>query len=40
MNKYIITIMKSEDEINGKGYVHYKSCHETHPGLVDAAYLE
>lgn len=32
--------MESDDEINGKGYVHYKSCHETYSGLVDAAYLE
>lgn len=32
--------MESEDEINGKGYVHYKSWQETYPGLVDPAYLE
>lgn len=40
MNKYIIKKMESDDEINGKGYVHYKSWHETYSGLVDAAYLE
>ncbi len=40
MNKYIIKKMESEGEINGKGYVHYKSWHETYSGLVDAAYLE
>ena len=40
MDNYIIKPMKSEDEINGKGYVHYKSWQETYPGLVDPAYLE
>lgn len=40
MSKYIIKKMESDDEINGKGYVHYKSWHETYPGLIDAAYLE
>ena len=32
--------MESEAEINGKGYVHYRSWHETYTGLIDAAYLE
>ena len=32
--------MESEDEIKGKGYVHYRSWHETYAGLVDADYLE
>ena len=40
MSRYIIKPMESEDEINGKGYVHYKSWQETYPGLVDPAYLE
>ena len=40
MTKYIIKPMESEDEINGKGYVHYKSWHETYTGLVDTAYME
>ncbi len=40
MHEYIIKKMEGEDDINGKGYVHYKSWHETYPGLVDAAYLE
>ena len=35
MSRYIIKPMESEDEINGKGYVHYKSWQETYPGLVD-----
>ncbi len=40
MCKYIIKKMESDDEINGKGYVHYKSWHETYSDLIDAAYLE
>ncbi len=40
MHEYIIKKMESEDEINGKGYVHYKSWHETYTGLVDMGYLE
>lgn len=32
--------METEQEINGKGYVHYKSWHETYPTLVDAGYME
>ena len=31
--------METDDEIRGKAYVHWKSWHETYPGLVDAAYL-
>ena len=38
MGKYVIKAMESEDEIDGKGYVHYKSWHETYTGLVDAGY--
>ena len=38
--KYVIKAMESEDEITGKGAVHYKSWHETYTGLVDAAYIE
>ena len=40
MGKYVIKAMESEDEIDGKGYVHYKSWHETYTGLVDAGYNE
>ena len=40
MDNYIIKPMESEDEINGKGYVHYKSWHETYTGLIDANYLD
>ncbi|MCM1063688.1 MAG: GNAT family N-acetyltransferase [Eubacterium sp.] len=39
MIQYILKKMESEDEINGKGYVHYKSWHETYTGLIDTAYL-
>jgi len=40
MQEYIIKKMESEDEINGKGFVHYKSWHETYTGLIDVGYLE
>ena len=40
MCRYLIKSMESEEEINGKAYVHYKSWHETYTGLIDAAYLE
>ena len=36
---YIIKPMQTADEIDGKGYVHYKSWHETYAGLIDAEYL-
>ena len=39
MENIVVQKMESEDEINGKGYVHYKSWHETYPGLVDPGYL-
>ena len=37
-----ITIKKPETdkEIEGKGYVHYKSWQETYPGLIDQKYLD
>ena len=40
MCEYTIKKMESEDEINGKGYVHYQSWQETYAGLIDAGYLE
>lgn len=40
MCRYIIKKMESEEEINGKAYVHYKCWHETYTELVDAKYLE
>ncbi len=39
MVNYTIKKMESEDEINGKAYVHYKSWQETYAGLIDAQYL-
>ena len=36
----IIKPMESEAEIDGKGYVHYKSWHETYTGLIDADYMK
>ena len=40
MCQYLIKEMESEEEINGKAYVHYKSWHETYKDLVDAEYME
>lgn len=40
MSGYLLKIMESEDEINGKGYVHYKSWHETYSELADKSYME
>lgn len=40
MSEFVIKPMETEDEINGKGYVHYKSWQETYAGLVDAGYLD
>lgn len=40
MCKYTIKVMESEDEINGKAYVHYKSWHETYTNLVDSEYMK
>ncbi len=40
MSKFIIKPMETEDEINGKAYVHYKSWHETYTDLVDADFLK
>jgi len=32
--------MQTADEIDGKGYVHYKSWQETYAGLINAEYLQ
>ena len=40
MCQYLIKEMKSEEEINGKAYVHYKTWHETYKDLVDPEYME
>ena len=39
MCKYLIKEMESEEEINGKAYVHYKSWHETYIDLIDKEYM-
>lgn len=36
----IIKKMTSDEEIRQKAYVHYKSWHDTYPGLVDKSYLD
>lgn len=40
MNDYVIKPMETEDEINGKAYVHYKSWHEAYSDLVDPEYMK
>ena len=40
MSNYIIKPMQTADEIDGKGYVHYKSWQETYKGLIDADYMK
>ncbi len=40
MRKYFIKEIESEEEINGKAYVHYKSWHETYTNLVDSEYMK
>lgn len=40
MSDIVISPMKTESEICGKAYVHYKSWHETYHDLVDAGYLK
>ncbi len=35
----VIKPMETGEEMDGKGYVHYKSWHETYTGLVDAGYM-
>ena len=37
---YIIKPMQTAQEIDGKGYVHYKSWQETYAGLIDSEYLK
>ena len=32
--------METEDEIRGKAFVHWRSCHEAYPGLVSWDYLD
>lgn len=39
MCRYMIKEMESEEEINGKAYVHFTSWHETYTGLVDTKYM-
>lgn len=40
MSDITIKIMTTDDETAGKGYVHWKSWHESYSGLVDAGYLD
>ncbi len=40
MLNYIIKPMETSNEIDGKGYVHYKSWQEAYTGLIDVDYLE
>lgn len=36
----VIKRPETDAEIEGKGYVHYKSWQETYPGLIDQVYLD
>lgn len=36
----VIKRMETEDEIQGKAYVHWKAWHEAYPGLVSQEYLD
>ena len=40
MGKFLIKKLDSKEEIKGKGFVHYKSWHETYTGLVSSEYME
>lgn len=40
MSDFIIKPMETAAEVDGKGYVHYKSWQETYAGLVDEEYLK
>ena len=36
----IIKKMETDDEVRGKAFVHWRSWHETYPGMVREAYLD
>ena len=38
--KYVVKQMETPEEMDGKGYVHYKSWQETYRGLMEGSYLE
>lgn len=40
MKGYTFKTMETEEEINGKAYVHYKSWHETYSDLIDPEYMK
>ncbi|MBQ9130966.1 MAG: GNAT family N-acetyltransferase, partial [Clostridia bacterium] len=40
MMKYVVKQMETPEEMDGKGYVHYKSWQETYRGLMEGSYLE
>ena len=40
MSRYTLKAMEREEEIRGKGCVHYRAWQETYGGLVDPGYLE
>ena len=40
MSKINIVPMVTDEDMDGKGYVHWKSWHETYTGLIDPAYME
>lgn len=38
--KYVVKQMETPEEMDGKGYVNYKSWQETYRGLMEESYLE
>ena len=40
MMEISIIPMTTSEDMDGKGYVHWKSWHETYTGLIDPAYME
>jgi len=40
MSNYTIVPMKTDSEIDGKGYVHWKSWHEAYSGLIPPEYMK
>ena len=38
--EYVVKPMETAEEMDGKGYVHYKSWQETYRGLMEGSYLE
>ena len=40
MKDYELSLVESESDVQGKGYVHWKSWMETYTGLIDQSFLD